>query len=307
MNASRMHADEIITDRAMVRRLIAEQFPQWANLVVEPVSSAGTDHALYRLGTDLAVRLPRLPGPAAQADTEFRWLPHLAPHLPLAIPQPLARGEPGAGYPLPWSVYRWLPGRQAVENPALDRAAIAAQLASFLPALQAIDAGGWPHPGAGASYRGEPLLNRDEATRRTIPALPPGIDQAAVLRSWEEALAAPEWNQAPVWVHGDLQPGNLLAQDGRLSAVIDWGCLGVGDPAVDLMPAWNLLTPETRPLFRAALGVDDASWARGRGWALSVAVIALPYYLHTNPVQATMSRYVLAQALGDLEHAPGVE
>ncbi|MFT4038677.1 MAG: aminoglycoside phosphotransferase family protein [Thermomicrobiales bacterium] len=299
-----MHANEIMTDRAMVRRLIAEQFPQWADLPVAPVPSAGTDHALYRLGEDMAVRLPRIPGPEAQADTEFRWLPQLAPHLPVAIPEPLARGEPGAGYPLRWSVYRWLPGRQAVDNPALDLPAIAAQLAGFLPALQAIAPSGWPVPGADASYRGEPLANRDAATRRTIPTLPPEIDGEAVLRGWEAALAVAPWDRAPVWVHGDLQPGNLLAQGGRLSAVIDWGCLGVGDPAVDLMPAWNLLTPETRPIFRAALGVDDATWARGRGWALSVAVIALPYYLHTNPVQAGMSRYVLAQVLGDLEHTP---
>jgi aminoglycoside phosphotransferase (APT) family kinase protein len=295
-----MHADEVHTDAALVRRLLAAQFPQWAELCVEPVPSAGTDNALYRLGPDMAVRLPRIAWAAWQVDKEQQYLPRLAQHLPLPIPVPLARGAPGEGYPWDWSVYQWLEG----ENATLDRVAsprdAAMVLAQFIAALHRIDPAGGPPPGPHNSFRGVPLPARDAATRTAISALHGTLDVVAVTATWEAALQTPAWCGPPVWVHGDLQSGNLLTQHGRLSAVIDFGCLGVGDPACDLIVAWNLFSTATRTVLRDALAVDAATWARGRGWALSVALIQLPYYQRSNPVLAAMARYTIAEVLADI-------
>lgn len=275
-------------------RLLAAQFPQWADLPIEPVPSAGTDNALYRLGHDMAVRLPRIHRAVKDLDKEHQWLPRLAPLLPVAIPEPLGQGEPAEGYAWRWSVYRWLAG----ENPAVGRiadpASLATELAQFIAALQRIDPTGGPPAG-----RGVPLEARDAPTRAAIDALQGIVDTAAVTAAWDAALQAPAWPGPPVWVHGDLSPGNLLSVDGRLSAVIDFGGLGVGDPACDLIVAWNLLPADTRIDFRAALRVDDATWERGRGWALSVALIQLPYYHSTNPALAANARHVIGEVLAD--------
>ena len=302
MAGPRMHADELDTDAALVGRLLTAQFPQWAGLPIERVESAGTDNAIYRLGDDLAVRLPRIHWATGQPDLEHEWLPRLAPHLPLAVPVPLATGEPGEGYPWRWSVVPWLTGDNATADNVDPRAA-AADLARFVLALQRIDTGGAP----GAS-RGVPLVKRDAPTRaaieelRGLPEL--DLDLDTVTAAWEAALRAPAWDGPPVWIHGDLQAGNLLAVDGRLSAVIDFGCLGVGDPACDAIFAWNFLTAETRGVYREALGVDDATWERGRGWALSVGLIALPYYRVTNPVLAGIGRHAIDEVLADHASAP---
>ena len=297
MPAGKMHDDEIETDVALVRRLIAAQFPQWAGLPVSPVPSAGTDNALYRLGDHLAVRLPRIPGATGQVEKEQRWLPYLAPQLPLAIPDPLAQGRPGEGYPWSWSVYRWLEGKTLTAAPVDDQHQLALDLAGFIAALHRIDPSGGPPPGQHNSFRGVSLATRDEATRSAIAQLRGTLDTAAATAAWEAALQTPEWPHAPVWIHGDLQAGNLLASRGRLSAVIDFGCLGVGDPACDLMVAWNLLTADARDVFRRALNVDDATWVRGRGWAVSVGLIALPYYRHTNPILAAIARRTIDEVL----------
>jgi aminoglycoside phosphotransferase (APT) family kinase protein len=292
-----MHADEVDTSVSLVRRLLAAQFPQWSDLPIEPVRSAGTDNALYRLGDDMVVRLPRIPGATGQVDKEYQWLPRLARQLPLAIPVPLAKGTPGEGYPWHWSVYRWLAGENATIERIADARQAATALAQFIATLQRIDTTGGPPPGPHNSSRGVPLEMRDRETRAVIATLHGTLDTDAVTAAWEAALQAPAWPGPPVWIHGDLQSGNLLARRGRLSAVIDFGCLGLGDPACDLMVAWNLLTTETRGVFRAALSVDDATWARGRGWALSVGLIALPYYQTTNPVLAGISRRAIAEAV----------
>lgn len=297
MPAGKMHDDEIETDVALVRRLIAAQFPQWAGLPVSPVPSAGTDNALYRLGDHLAVRLPRIPVATGQLEKEQRWLPYLAPQLPLAIPDPLARGRPGEGYPWSWSVYRWLEGKTLTAAPVDDQRRLALDLAGFIAALHRIDPAGGPPPGQHNSFRGVPLATRDDATRSAIAQLRGTLDTAAATAAWEAALQTPAWPHAPVWIHGDLQAGNLLAIRGRLSAVIDFGCLGVGDPACDLMVAWNLLTADARDVFRRALNVDDATWDRGRGWAVSVGLIALPYYRHTNPILAAIARRTIDEVL----------
>jgi aminoglycoside phosphotransferase (APT) family kinase protein len=306
MNARKMHSDEVDTDVSLVGRLLAGQFPQWADLPVEPVRSAGTDNALYRLGADMVVRLPRIHWAVGQVEKEQRWLPRLAPHLPLAIPVPLAMGAPAEGYPWHWSVYRWLAGEAATVEPIADLRQAATDLARFIAALQRIDPSGGPPPGPHNSQRGEPLAARDAQTRVAIASLHDMLDAGALTAAWEAALAARAWQGPPVWIHGDLQAGNLLVRQGRLNAVVDFGCLGVGDPACDLQVAWNFLSAETRDVFRtscAALPVDAATWARGRGWALSVGLIALPYYQSTNPTLAGISRRAIEEVLADYRRA----
>ena len=296
MAARKMHADEIDTDVALVRCLLAGQFPQWADFVIAPVVSYGTDHDIYRLGDHLAARLPRIQWATGQAAKEAEWLPKLAPHLPLAVPVQLAMGHPAEEYPFEWSVYEWLPGENAngtIDD--LDQAAV--DLAAFVNALRRVDATeAHPRPPRG---RGAPLAELDEQVRRSIAELGDRIDADAALRSWEESVDAPRWDGEEVWVHGDLLPGNLLVVDGRLSAVIDFGGLNVGDPACDLQPAWNLFAGDSRTLYRAELQVDDASWLRGRGWALYQAVSALPYYWYTNPGMIRQASHALAQVLAD--------
>src|SRR5512133_916930 len=237
MAVAKMHDDEVDTDVALVRRLLAAQFPHWADLAIEPVVSYGTDHDIYRLGNRLAARLPRLGWATNQATKEAEWLPKLAPHLPLAVPVQLERGQPAEGYPYEWSVYEWLPGENAngtIDD--LDQAAV--DLAAFVNALRQIDTTD-AHPRSPGS-RGGPLAERDEQVRQSIAELGDRIDADAARRSWKESLNASTWGGEEVWVHGDLLPGNLLVVDGRLTAVIDFGCLNVGDPACDLLPAWNV-------------------------------------------------------------------
>jgi aminoglycoside phosphotransferase (APT) family kinase protein len=290
-----MHADEIHTDEPLVSRLLAEQFPQWSQLPVQRVVSSGTDNAIYRLGADLAVRLPRVPSAAGQVEKDQLWLPRLAPHLPLAVPEPLALGCPGAGYPLTWGVYRWLVGTEARLDRCGDPCDAATDMAAFLRALQAVDT--VDGPTSGPAGRGGPLAARDRATRQAIAQVSDEFAPDQVTAAWEESLAVPTWSGPPVWVHGDLSPGNLLVKDGRLTAVIDFSCLGVADPACESMVAWNLFEGESRTAFRAAMDVDDDTWLRGRGWALSVALIQLPYYRHTNPVMVAGARRVIREVL----------
>jgi len=291
-----MHADEIDTDVALVRSLLAGEFPHWADLAIEPVVSYGTDHDIYRLGDDLAARLPRIGWATEQAAKEAKWLPKLAPHLPLRVPVQLAMGHPAEGYPFAWSVYEWLPGENAngtIDD--LDQAAV--DLAAFVTALRRVDTTDADPRPRGA--RGGPLAELDGAVRRSIEQLGDRIDGSAGLRSWQESLDASEWDGEDVWVHGDLLPGNLLVVDSRLSAVIDFGCLNVGDPACDLQPAWNVFAGDSRTRYRAELQADDASWLRGRGWALFQAVVALPYYWDTNPGMIRQASNALAQVLAD--------
>jgi aminoglycoside phosphotransferase (APT) family kinase protein len=296
MPAEKMHAGEVDTDLSLVRRLLAAQFPQWADLPIEPVPSAGTDNALYRLGADMVVRLPRIDWAVGGVTKDFRWLPVLAPLLPIAIPLPLAKGTPAEGYPWEWGVYPWLAGENPTVDGIADPDSLARDVAQFVDALHRVDLAGGP-----PAVRGVPLAMRDDATRTAIAALEGMIDTVATTAAWEAALRTPAWSGPPVWVHGDLAPGNLLLEGGKLTAVIDWSGVGVGEPACDLIVAWNLFPADARPVFRTALGVDDASWDRGRGWALSVALIQLPYYKDTNPALAANARHVIGEVLA--EHA----
>ncbi|MFD7281539.1 aminoglycoside phosphotransferase family protein [Streptomyces sp. NPDC059862] len=294
MCAVKMHADEVDVDASLVRRLIAGQFPQWARLPVRRLQSSGTENAMFRLGADLVVRLPRHPRAVEGVEHEMRWLPRLGPLLPLRTPEPVGQGEPGAGFAWPWSVYRWLEGRNPAVEALQEPELLAKDLAEFVGALRRID----PVDGPPAS-RGVPLATRDAPTRSAIEQLAGRTDTAALTALWEEALRVPARSGPPVWVHGDLSPGNVLVTEGRLTAVIDFGTVGVGDPAVDLIVAWNLLPASARPVFRDALGVDDSEWARGRGWALSISLIQLPYYWETNPPLAANSRHVIKEILAE--------
>ncbi len=296
---TKMHADEVPTDPELVRRLLRSQFPRWSELRIERVQSYGTDNAIYRLGPELSVRMPRIEWATRQIDKELRWLPELAPQLPLAVPVPLAKGEPGEGYPYTWCVSPWFGGEDATGGTHIDDLEEAAvRLGQFIAALHRIDATAGPPAGKHNFYRGVPLAWRDEGVRKSIMEWEGELDTAALTRGWDAALAAPEWEQPGVWLHGDLLPGNIIATGGKLSAVIDFGCLGVGDPAVDLVAGWALFTGESRTAFRAAVGVDDATWARGRGWAIT-SVGVLPYYRHTNPGIVARARRQLEEVLLD--------
>ena len=300
MITGKMHNTEVDTNASLVRRLLAAQFPQWANLPIVPVDSAGTDNAIYRLGENMVMRLPRIHWAVDQVNKEHLLLPLLAPFLPLAISAPLAKGEPGEGYPWHWSLYRWLKGENATIDRIADPNQTAIALAQFIIALQQIDTTDGP-PAMDHNSRGAPLATRDARTRKAIAALQGMINTTAATAAWEAALQAPEWNRPPVWFHGDMLPGNLLFERGRLSAVIDFGGLGLGDPACDLMIAWGLFSGESRDVFRTAIAVDDATWARGRGHALSQALIFIPYYLITNPVGVGNAKRMINEVFADLE------
>jgi aminoglycoside phosphotransferase (APT) family kinase protein len=288
-------------DTALVARLIGSQFPQWSGLPIYPAEPNGWDNRTFRLGPDLSVRLPSAEGYAAQVRKEQRWLPLLAPHVPLPIPVPVARGLPGAGYPWSWSVYRWLDGQPVSTADLSDLTELAVTLASFLVCLQQIDPTGGPRPGPHNFFRGGQLETYDSETRRAIAAAQDLIDSELARAVWENALAA-TWHGRPVWIHGDVAAGNLLVQAGRLAAVIDFGCSGVGDPACDLTIAWTLLSGESREAFRSALPLDAATWRRGRGWALWKALITYVGSLETDPAAAAMARRVIDDVLDEHVH-----
>lgn len=286
-----MHDDEVSVSAELVRALLCAQFPEWSELPIAALAHGGTDHFIFRLGDELQVRLPKHAPSTGQVEKETAVLPRLALYLPVAVPEPIARGEPAEGYPFTWGIYRWLEGEPPREpTPQLSR-----DLAAFIHALQQIDPADAPAP----RHRGAPLRD-DRFIRDSIAQLAPDFDPDLVLREWERVLALPQWEGAPVWLHGDLLASNLLARGGRLVAVLDWGATCAGDPAVDYMIAWSLLAP-VRVVFRGALDVDDATWARGRGWALWQAVAALPYYRNTNLPMAAHARSAIAGVLADTD------
>lgn len=286
----------------LVRRLIAAQFPQWASLPIKPVALSGWDNKTFHLGDSMSVRLPSAQGYAAQVEKEHRWLPRLAPLLPLPIPAPLAMGVPSEIYPWHWSVYRWLEGENAAPERISDITEFAFALAEFLHALQQIDPADALPPGLHNFFRGASPAVYNSETLRAIDALKNEIDADATNAVWKAALNS-EWQGAPVWVHGDVAAGNLLVNNRKLAAVIDFGCCAVGDPSCDLVIAWTLFWGESREAFRAALPLDAATWARGRGWALWKALITIEGERETNRARANDARRVLAEVLAD--HAAG--
>ncbi|HEX9989061.1 MAG TPA: aminoglycoside phosphotransferase family protein [Chloroflexia bacterium] len=285
-------------DAVLVSRLVAAQFPRWAHLPIKPVQFGGWDNKTFHLGGEMSVRLPSAQGYAAQVEKEHLWLPRLAPRLPLPIPIPLAMGVPADGYPWHWSIYRWLDGEVSTVESIADLRQFAVALARFLTALQRIDPTGGPPAGPHSFYRGGPLAVYDAETRQAIAALEGQTDADTATAVWEAALNAAR-HDPPVWLHGDVAAGNLLTTGGRLSAVIDFGCSAVGDPACDLTIAWTLFSGESREAFYAGVPVDAAAWTRGRGWALWKGLITLAHCMHTEPLKAKEARHVVAEVLAD--------
>jgi aminoglycoside phosphotransferase (APT) family kinase protein len=281
-------------DAATVARLVAGQFPHWADRVVTAGPSDGTGNALFRLGDDLLVRLPLHRGATAAVEMELTWLPRLATYLPLAIPVPVAVGEPDELFPGPWAIFRWLDGASLDGRPDVDLVDVAAHIGRFVAVLRNIEIAGAP-----ASLRVNPLLGDGRDVRDNIRALAAAgvVDEAAARAVWESAVAVAPGDR--VWLHGDLLPMNLLAHNGRLCAVIDFDLMGVGDPAIDMLPAWALLTAQTRPVFRDASGVDEDTWIRGRGFALCVGVRAARRYRGANHPVAAVASHMLTEVIAD--------
>ena len=295
---AKLHDDEVDIDASLVARLLAEQFPEWAALPIRVVTSSGTDNVTFRVRSDLAVRLPRTAWAQGQVENDLLWLPRLGPHLPLAVPEPLAIGAPGAGYPFTWGVYRWLAGESFQLDQLADPEAAARDLAGFVRCLQAIDTSGAPVPPDDPFSRGTPLAPRDELFRTALDELRDEFDTGLVLAAWDASLAAGGPGSAK-WIHGDLMPGNLLVADGRLTAVIDFATARAADPAGDLLAAWYSFAGDSRRAFRDALDVDNDTWARGRGWALSLTMIAIPYYRTRDPEAVSGAHAFVADILAD--------
>lgn len=293
-----MHVDEVDIDSSLVARLIASPFPEWKNLACEQVDSAGTDNAMFRLGPRMVARLPRIKGAEKGIEKEIEWLPRLAPLIPFRVPKVLAAGAPGHSYPFKWSVYEWLVGKDATPLIAGSEQ-LAGDVADFVLALRQIEVPEDPDSCPSGSYRGGPLIDRDLWTRAAITASAGLIDTSAATAVWESALDLPPYQGPPRWFHGDIKPDNILTNGDRLVGIIDFGCLAVGDPAVDQIVAWNLLTGSAREAFRDALASDEVTWARGRAWALSIGLLQLPYYKDSNPRLATASRYLISEVIAD--------
>jgi aminoglycoside phosphotransferase (APT) family kinase protein len=289
-----LHADEVPVSGALVQSLIEDQFPHWSRLPLQRMTSTGTDNAIFRLGPEMGVRLPRIERAVQQVGKELEWLPRLGPLLPVAVPTPLAKGEPVRGYPFPWLVYRWLDGEDLQHRHVPDSKRFGQDLAAFVAALESVTATDSPPAG----QRGQSLLRVDEVTRATIRGLGKDIDGNRAMQVWQSALDAQPWPGPPVWVHGDLLPGNVLVHDGRLTGILDWSSAGVGDPACEGMLAWSL-PPEARAAFRAALNFDAGTWARARGWVVQQAVLFIPYYAKTIPDAVAAARLRLQAALDE--------
>lgn len=306
-----LHDDEFLIDLTLVRDLVDRAVAEWSSLPLSRLRASGSSNALFRLGDELLVRLPRQPGGSATIEKEARWLPQIGPLLPVSVPEVVAVGEPGLGYPERWSVMRWLEGNvPTVADPASHAAptptALARDLAAVVTVLRDVQV---PHSALADPqlrwYRGAPLRSMDDTTRRhlaecrDIPGL--DLDLDAALRVWEEAMALPETSRRskPRWYHGDLLAENLLVRDGRLAAVLDFGGLAVGDPTVDLIVAWEVLDPASREMFRRAVGVDEPSWLRGRAWALSLALGTFPYYWRTMPDRCASRLAIVRSVLAD--------
>jgi aminoglycoside phosphotransferase (APT) family kinase protein len=289
-----MHAGEVGIDAALVRRLVAAQFPHLADLPIRAVRSTGTVNAIYRLGPRLCARLPRVATGVQSLERELAWLPGLAPRLTLPVPEPVARGRATGEYPFPWAIFRWIEGHPYRDAFVPDERRAAGALARFVAELRRIDRVGAPPGGR------RPLRELDGATRRAIASAGGVIDGAAAAAAWARALQAPAWDGgAPVWIHTDLLRPNVLVHRGRLCAVIDFGGAGVGDPAADVIAAWSVFGPIGRAAFRRALDVDAGTWHRARGYALHQALLIIPYYAETNPEFVALALRTVAQVLAD--------
>lgn len=297
MPPSRLHADQVEIDESVARRLVASQLPRYARLPLHRVPSGGTENAVFRLGSALALRLPLTPGAVGSLLKEVRWLPVVAPRVSLDVPEVVATGSPDEGYPFPWAVLSWLPGQDALSGRFRSLEDTAAALGRFVAELRSLDPAEGP-----AGGRGGPLAGRDESFRSALSQCDGLVDVEAAAAVWDDALAAPPRDGPPVWLHADLIPGNLLVRDARLVGVLDFGTVTTGDPAYDVTAAWHILDAASRPAFLSLLDADEPTRRRARGLVLSGGVIALPYYLHTNPAMVTTARTGIDAVLGDRSH-----
>lgn len=288
-----MHDNEFESDEPLVAALVSKQFPEHAHLPIRKIIHSGSDHAIFRLGKEYAVRLPRIPSAEEQMMKEQLWLPKFSA-LPLTIPIPIANGKPSNECPYHWYIYNWIEGRNSYDEKPTDLCQAAGDLAMFIRALWKIDTTDAP-----VARRGLPLISQNDEVVTAIQALKGAMDMDSITDIWQETANTPLWNNPPVWLHGDLLPSNLLVQNGTLHAVIDFGLAGIGDPACDLIPAWSLFDTTSRAVFKDALAVDANTWERGKGWALSIALIIIPYYLHTNPVLVSVAKRMIDEILGD--------
>lgn len=290
-----------VIDAELVRALIADQFPQWSALPVRQVLPGGWDNRTFRLGDELSVRLPSSDGYLLQVEKEQRWLPVLAPLVPLQIPEPVARGVPSAGFPRPWSVYRWIDGEPVSADAAGDPSSLAFGVAGFMNALRRIDPVGGPAPGEHNFWRGAHPEVYASQVDAALAALGDTVDVEGARDVWRATMRAR--SQRRVWFHGDVAPGNLLLRDGALAAVIDFGTSGVGDPACDLAIAWSVFGGAARASFRTTLGAwwDDELWARGRGWAIWKALIvaAGSAGAHDPEAEAVRARKAISEIIAD--------
>ncbi|MCL2516818.1 MAG: aminoglycoside phosphotransferase family protein [Microbacteriaceae bacterium] len=286
---TRMHAHQIDVTASDVRRLLSAQFPQWAGESVMRLPSYGTTNAMFKLGDDKVARLPFIPGDGASIAVEAGLLAHVAGALPVPTPRVLEVGEPDGAYPFHWSVLSWLPGEMPVPESLVDASGLVDDVVDIVLALQRM-----PVHGARTAQRSAPFCHSADEVRGYLAQLAGDFDTRALSRLWNDALAAPAWDGPPMWLHSDLLPSNLLVDErGRLCGVLDWAAAGVGDPSCELLAAWNVFPADARELFRARLGVDEASWRRGRGWAVSQASHALAYYRETNPGMVEMATRAL--------------
>lgn len=283
---------------SLVRRLIASQFPDWRNLPIEPVAECGWDNRTFHLGKERLVRLPSAADYELQVEKEHMWLPRLAPALRVAIPEPLAIGKPEYGYPWKWSIYRWLEGETVASTPISNLVVFANDLASFFKALHRIDTTGGPSPGLHSFHRGGSLANYDADVQRAIHSLKGKVDSSLATEIWERALSS-SWKYPPVWVHGDISAGNLLAQKGRLCGVIDFGQLAIGDPACDFAITWTLFQGESRTAFQNGLSLDRDTWARARGWALWKALVVAAGFTNPSNSESKQCWRILEEVLID--------
>ena len=294
MTANKMHPDEVHTDASLVHRLLVEQFPQWADLPISEAQSTGTVNAIYRLGDQLYARLPRVEKWARNLEKELHWLPKLAPHLSLRVPEPIGKGQPASSYPFSWAIYKWIDGQPYSDELVADEHQAAKDLAQFVVELRRVD------PAVGAPRGGrKPLGELDAVTRAAIESARGVIDSDAATVAWELALEAPAWKGKPVWIHTDLLRPNVLVHGGRIRAVIDFGGAGVGDPAADVIAAWSVFSHTARGTFRSALDVDNDTWNRARGFALHQAAMIIPYYGETNPGFVSLAKRTVEEILAD--------
>ncbi|PCI73597.1 phosphotransferase [Candidatus Dependentiae bacterium] len=294
MSVKRIYFDEINIDIKLVKNLLSQQFSEWKNLNLELIKPEGTDNVMYRLGDDKVVRLPRNQISSLNIEKEINILPILKPHISISIPEVLAVGKSDESYPFPWLICSQLEGKNLDDKDEVDLNQAAIDLGNLVRSMQNINS-----KNGITCKRGESISSRDNAVRKAIALSGRFFDTKLLTKLWNNVLKASEWKGDPVWIHGDLHPGNLLAQDGKISGIVDFSFSGIGDPAVDLMVAWTLFTKETREIFRAIVRPDDATWERARGWALFLGVLGYYYYVESNPAFAAIAKKSLDEVIID--------